>query len=597
MRLQSVKYIFDETVKTVKRFPLATAFCAAAAAERFYMLNRASGRDSLIPVQSLIIGAVLFYVIKLFSENIPAPSRIKPWHINLAGAVFMALLYYYSSSLINLDYAILYTQCLSAALLSATFAGFIANGGGDGLPMWHFTRRLATRCFVSAIYTAVLFAGISLAFKSVTLLFSVKISYKIYTDVWIFAAFIFWPIHFMNATPRAGDLKNEAQIYPLWIKLFTQSMLIPLSGLYFIILYVYLGKILITCQWPSGLVGNLTVSASLLCLLTFLLLYPATMEDGNGWIKTYSRIFCAAALPLILMLFMSLYKRIAQYGLTEPRYLTVMLGLWLAGIFLYFILSKNPDIKKVPVSLSALLVLSAVGPWSARSLSLHSQRARLACLLSENGMLANGKAVKASVEPDKEKEKQISATLDYIIKTHGPDKLALYFPSDMPAIKDYRAREKTRTQTQDFTNFLGIEYIGKWEIKNRRPVFLEADRSGVDIKGYDKAVQFSAVSSAAGFSADNGTYEVLYSGKAGLLKIKRGRNKVCETDIKNILGTAKKENGDLQSVPQEKLCSSYEDKSVSLKICFNSISVNFNKNDIPEFESGRGLLLIREKNR
>ena len=68
---------------------------------------------------------------------------------------------------------------------------------------------------------------------------------------------------------------------------------------------------------------------------------------------------------LTIMLFIAVGKRLAQYDVSEKRYLVVILGLWLLGICLYFARRSSRNIKLIPMSLAALALITSCGPWGA----------------------------------------------------------------------------------------------------------------------------------------------------------------------------------------------------------------------------------------
>jgi hypothetical protein len=96
------------------------------------------------------------------------------------------------------------------------------------------------------------------------------------------------------------------------------------------------------------------------------------------------------------MLLVAFWKRIAPYGLTEPRTLGLVLGLWLLGIALLFTVRSAASIKLIPTTLATLLLLTLYGPLSLSRVSVSSQGRRLASLLragatgGENAREASG---------------------------------------------------------------------------------------------------------------------------------------------------------------------------------------------------------------
>jgi hypothetical protein len=100
------------------------------------------------------------------------------------------------------------------------------------------------------------------------------------------------------------------------------------------------------------------------------------------------------ALMPVLLLFLAAYARISAYGLTEQRYLIVLIGVW--AFVLAFLRIWRPerfDLRLIPGVLAILLLVASFGPWGAMGASVLSQTAELAGILSDRGLLADGKIV------------------------------------------------------------------------------------------------------------------------------------------------------------------------------------------------------------
>jgi hypothetical protein len=136
-------------------------------------------------------------------------------------------------------------------------------------------------------------------------------------------------------------------------------------------------------------VGYLLVGAAML-----LVGYPSR-EAGGPLVRLFWRYWVwLAALPVVL-LFIAVSRRIADYGLTEGRYLMVLIGVWaliLAGIRI--VKGGDFDLRLVPGVLALLLLAASFGPGGAIGFSVMSQKSELASILTEKGMLVDGKIVK-----------------------------------------------------------------------------------------------------------------------------------------------------------------------------------------------------------
>ena len=129
---------------------------------------------------------------------------------------------------------------------------------------------------------------------------------------------------------------------------------------------------------------------------TLLLGYPSR-ETGGALVRLFWRCWVwLAALPVVL-LFVAVSRRIADYGLTEERYLIVLIGVWallLAAIRV--VRGGDFDLRLLPGVLALLLLVASLGPGGAIGLSVMSQKAELASILAAKNMLADGKIVAGS---------------------------------------------------------------------------------------------------------------------------------------------------------------------------------------------------------
>ena len=170
-------------------------------------------------------------------------------------------------------------------------------------------------------------------------------------------------------------------------------MLVPLLLVYTAILYAYALKIGLAGTLPKGTLGSMVVGYLLTGAATLLLAYPIR-ESGGLLVRLFWRYWVWLALMPVLLLFLAAYTRIAAYGLTEPRYIVVLIGNW--ALLLAILRIWRPDrfdLRLIPGTLAALLLAASFGPWGAIGASVISQKAELAAILRAKGLLADGKIV------------------------------------------------------------------------------------------------------------------------------------------------------------------------------------------------------------
>ena len=257
---------------------------------------------------------------------------------------------------------------------------------------WQLNQGFFLRFFTSTLYAATLWAGLAGAFGVVDTLFSVHIDGKLYASLFAVLALVFHPIFFLGGIPAAQALYQPRVIpYPKPLKAFAQFVLLPLVVIYLLILYAYMGRILVLQTWPQGLVSWLVFGFAIAGILAFLLLWPLRTEGTTGWVQRYTQLFYGALVPLIVLEALAIYKRVHAYGLTPERVILIVLALWLAGITLTGLLTRGHRIRYIPLSLAVVLVLPFVGPWGAIPLSIASQKYRMMRWFEKHKLLEAGK--------------------------------------------------------------------------------------------------------------------------------------------------------------------------------------------------------------
>ncbi len=283
----------------------------------------------------------------------------------------------------------------------------------QGLEM--YIVRLFTQAVVSVLFAAVMFTGLAAITFTVTYLFSIDVSYRIYLQIWLVMAGVLAPFLFMAGIPAAG-ITVESGDYPKVLYNLVVYVVTPLLATYTAILYLYFAKILITRQWPVGLVSHLVLWYSVVSTAILYFIWPLT--SGNKWAESFSRYFKKAVIPLLAMMFFSIGIRIKFYGITENRYYVLVLGLWVLGSMLYLNLAKTRNNVVLPISLAIVVTLSVIGPWSSFAASKWSQNRRLEHLCAQYGMADSG-TISPSSQVAQSDRREMAAVLQYFDRYHN----------------------------------------------------------------------------------------------------------------------------------------------------------------------------------
>ena len=285
---------------------------------------------------------------------------------------------------------------------------------------WQFNRRLFLRFCLATLYTGVLAVGLELALLSADKLFQLKLD-KEYGDLFFLMIGVFHPAFFLAGVPRDFTALNSDTEYPRGLKAFTQFALAPLVAVYTAILYAYAIKILVARSWPHGWVALPVLLLSGIGILAFLLLYPLRARENEKWARWFTTNFPRALAPLSILLLLSVYVRVRQYGVTEERYIGLIAAIWIFAWAITFVLGRNAGIRWIPSSLAIIALLTAFGPVSAGSISKTSQLRRLEQILQAYGLWQDNHAQTPNkwIELSKEEETNLRTTLVYLVQVHG----------------------------------------------------------------------------------------------------------------------------------------------------------------------------------
>lgn len=468
MRQLSLQRIGDATGRTTQRFPLPLLSALVAAIAGVMLADDGDSpllRDLVLAAQ---LGIPLLLAAALAGER--APTWRLPRGAGSVLAVLAAtLVVAYGLSLPRIlgqaDW-LRYAHLNVGAHLLVVVAPFLRPTQREGL--WAFGIALALRFLAAVFFSLVLFAGLSVALLALDQLLGVGIPGERYLQLFMLIAFLFNTAYFLGGVPADLDVPLARADQPRLVRIFAQSILAPLVAVYLVILLVYLVKVVATATWPSGWIGYLVSSVALAGLLSLVLLAPRLDRPDAPWVRRYARLFHLLMLPAVAMLALAVQQRLNQYGVTEARYVLLVLTAWLAVVVVVGLVRPRPRVWAIPASLCVLAFATALGPWSSFALSRHAQLGRLSDMLAAAGRLDDGRFVSADEALSADQSGPISRQLDYLFEHFGHRALAgridatLQHELDQVVADTDSPRVSSRELAQATSRSLNVAYLDAW---------------------------------------------------------------------------------------------------------------------------------------
>lgn len=459
MKLPSLQKIVQDSRRTFSRFPLALA-CGLLGTAAALILTDREGPD-----RASVLYNALFAFTLGFPLLVTIPLVAKKWswsNLQLFGvqaiSVFALVIYAASipsdiphAPLVHLYRHLLLTLGL---ILLVLFANYIGSGQQNGF--WQFNKTLFFRLLTAALFAIVLFLGLSIALAAMDKLFGMDVPGKRYGELWIAILGFFAPLFFLSGIPEDLDDLDTSDDYPKGLRVFAQYILAPLVIVYLVILYAYIAKIISQWSWPQGWVSRLVLSFSATGIFSLALLYPIREQIENRWVKSAIRWFWIVIIPMIIVLLLAIWQRISDYGITESRYIGVVLAAWLAVMALYFNLSKTKGLKIIPASLCLLVLAISFGPWGIFHVSEQSQIKRLQEMLISNKLLVNNRLISSSDTVRTDDSRQISSIITYLYDTHGYSQIQQWFNQSLAI--DSAGTSGMRKEPEEVAKLIGIKY-------------------------------------------------------------------------------------------------------------------------------------------
>lgn len=589
MRLPSISYLFQSFLNAFKRFPLAMAVATIATVCGMYMIENEGDHDQM--VFKLFLSCLVFFPLYIAAVATREANDSSTGGLLITNLVVIGLMsaYWYFGAPNSED--LRYTKVVRFFLFSAithlvvTFLPYLKHGDLDNF--WEYNRQLFIIYFTGVLYAVLIFAGISFAILAVENLFDYEINGEVYGHLFAVVSGMFHTSYFLSNFPRKYEYELEPQLFHRGFVNLVKFVFISIVALYFVILYSYGFKILFTWELPKGWISSLVIGFSVIGILTYLLNYMLPKIEQSGWVKTYRKWFFFILLPVTGLLFIAIYKRLSDYGFTEERYFVLLTGIWLLGICLYFIFSKKDDIRFIPISLAIGLLVGAVGgPLSAFSVSKNSQKNRLNTILSEVGILKDGKIDKPETLYEGEKAKDITSIVRYLNNFQHIEVLSDWV--NLEAIDSNLSKIK---ETNAIVEQLGVKSTTSFISRDKGNYNFKANElEKIDISDYDSFVRFN-------LNRNNSSTDKEYYLKVKDTKLYfYNREELLETiELEGLLKVLKKDFGDKsRHLRVDQMSHFYHGENHQILVSF--LHLNFKK-DSSNFviNSGNGNIFWKEQ--
>lgn len=282
----------------------------------------------------------------------------------------------------NVYTAVGYAGVLAALAAAALYFLFSADNINTVIPF------LFKNMILAGFIGLVFFGGITLCIYAVNYLiyeFDYDVIGRLILTALAFAYEVLALNIFLSGLPNAGEELHIPGVF----KILVLYVAFPIYLLLMAVLYVYLGKILITLNMPGGQI-NLFASFAALFFIFFRFTiiqydYPIT--------RIFARFGGLIMLPVLAAQAVAVYIRLNAYGLTSARYLSVVLNIIVLIFVVLSLIKRGKYISRIIIVFIAAVLPVSVTPLNLIDVPVYEQTLRLDRVLAKNNMFSDGSII------------------------------------------------------------------------------------------------------------------------------------------------------------------------------------------------------------
>ncbi|BBM36471.1 DUF4153 domain-containing protein [Pseudoleptotrichia goodfellowii] len=434
---ERIKKFLPNMKKGIERFPITILFSVVIFGILVYMIHQegdiaSSLEERLNKILTLLgIGLPMTATLELIREKY-FPDKNKLFSRVVEGTV--TLIFLYIIKLQYLGHAFIESDFIRLFFIGVIFTilFFFIPVIGRKKDAEKYIETVVVNIFVTKVFSVVLYLGLIAIIGAVDVLL-INIDNKVYLYTYMFSVFIFAMTFFLSRLKEVNENLEEYQTNIVF-KTLLKFIIIPLILGYTLVLYLYLGRILIQMKMPKGIVSHLVLWYTTFSLFVMIMITP--MAETDKIVSEFKKNFPKISIPLILLSFVAIFQRIGQYGITESRYYIVAVAVWLLFCMIFYIFRTKVTV--IMISAIAVIFVTFYVPFiDAESVSLRSQNNRLEKILIKNSILKDGKLVKKT-DLDEKTKAEIADIVSYINNVDKKESLKVFGKESYKTVDEFK---------------------------------------------------------------------------------------------------------------------------------------------------------------
>ncbi len=480
---KALKQKLSGLAASVVRYPAAMAFFLAAAV--LTAISISGDYELTRYIFTCVVGALSCAAGQMLFERYF--SGMLPRIVTYLGGVIIAALFYlsvYALAEYSPEILTRFAVTLFALFIAFIWLGVIRGPRDFGESFMAGFKAL----FEAAFFSGVLFLGCILIIAAIDQLIT-PIDEDAYMHTTNIVFILIAPMIFLSLIPvypgkSQESTPNEALDSvidrrtgcPKFLEVLLSYIIIPLTGVFTIILLVYILLNIGGTFWTDNLLEPMLVAYTIVVIIVTLLV----LRLENRIAELFIKIFPKVLIPIALFQIVASALLLKQTGMTFGRYYVLLYGAFAVFAGATFSLKRKNKSGIIAPVLIALSLISLIPPVDAFTVSRNSQIATLEQTLEANGMLQDNTVTPNASISEADKTTIISA-VRYLSDVEALDEVN-WIPDDFEYYND-----------ADFNEMFGFS---QYDAPDREYTYVSVyyDNSDIiPIAGYDVCTEISIV--------------------------------------------------------------------------------------------------------
>lgn len=349
-------------ILNVRKYPLEAALCLTYFI--IYVLTRHDYVESYIFIW-FVPQLVLCYTLHQFKDR----------HILLKILYCLSWFVWIPLVIWNKEPYVWNVAVIYLLAVIALFIGTRKMGNEElGGHMFSVAIRLAAALMVGLLLEGVIYAVIG----SVDMLFDLSLEEEWYVYPSMFNGLVISPLiccALLDGASNADRSKGGKLLQIVFDYILSSALVI-----YAVILYGYIIRIMIKWELPEGGVAYLVLA--FLCVAMICYMFRLLVE--NRHFEWFYRAFPAIAVPPLVLLWIGIFRRVGEYGLTDTRFYLLVLSALVTLFIAMLVKERSRRFQLMALIMAAVAVLFTFIPGvSSNDFGIRSQMSRLDKMLPE----------------------------------------------------------------------------------------------------------------------------------------------------------------------------------------------------------------------